>query len=461
MRDLRSPPLPTVFSGKHYNAGEYSIENQDVHRNHESQASSASSIYFSGLGWNIQGFTPEKEGDQAFLDMICGVEPKIRNLSIFACIDNKRGATTIDLEGFTAYPSPRTDICDGKHVTCTDGGVVLYVAEALEKYFVQDHTSVEYPEVAAVEFAGALFGVESNVIIIAAYISCALLPASKRYFDSRHISQTDALAELIRAFRFAGYEVLVTGDFNAYTVDHCGFAGDETQFDHSLPGGIDWPIRRKSGCSHRLKNTNGRELISLCQSCELVLVNGVTTGSKNFDSSCTRNSTRVAGGSVIDYVAASPNVFASFDNLEVVPPVSSDNKLVFGWYGKPLSSSLPTRPMHSSCELRDGPEGWCFLGSLSEELQNDFVARLMVDPRLGQISALCDDAKFTQKSAEFALHSLHELIRDSWQACGLKVHKTTGARPSSDTVQFANRVPIESWFDDEAKTARDRMYRAR
>ena len=148
-------------------------------------------------------------------------------------------------------------------------------------------------------------------------------------------------------------------------------------------------------------------------------MNGVTTGSKNFDSSCTRNSARVAGGSVIDYVAASPNVFASFDNLEVVPPVSSDhNALVFGWYGKPLSSSLPTRPMHSSCELRDGPEGWCFLGSLSEELQNDFVARLMVDPRLG-------------------------------------------ARPSSDTVQFANRVPIESWFDDEAKAARDRMYRAR
>ena len=160
-----------------------------------------------------------------------------------------------------------------------------------------------------------------------------------------------------------------------------------------------------------------------------MLVNRASTGSKTFDSSCTRHSTRVAGGSVIDYVAASLNVFSSLNSLEVVPPVSSDhNALVFG---KPLSNiilstSLPTRPIDSSCELREAREGWSFLGSLSEELQNDFVARLMVNPRFGLITAVCDDVHFTQKSAEYALRSLRELIRDAWQACGLKGHKTVG-----------------------------------
>ena len=32
-----------------------------------------------------------------------------------------------------------------------------------------------------------------------------------------------------------------------------------------------------------------------------------------------------------------------------------------------------------------GPSGWCFLGSLSEDERNDFVARIVTDPRLSGI----------------------------------------------------------------------------
>ena len=77
--------------------------------------------------------------------MICGREPKIRDLSIFVCIDRKCRVTNVNLDGFTEYPSRRTDICNGKYVTCTHGGLVLYMAEAVTPYFVKDHTTVEYP----------------------------------------------------------------------------------------------------------------------------------------------------------------------------------------------------------------------------------------------------------------------------------------------------------------------------
>ena len=68
----------------------------------------------------------------------------------------------------------------GKRIACEDGGVTLFVAESLSRYFVTDHSCKEFPEVVAVEFRGSLFGVESNVVIMATYISCSELPASKR-----------------------------------------------------------------------------------------------------------------------------------------------------------------------------------------------------------------------------------------------------------------------------------------
>ena len=109
------------------------------------------------------------------------------------------------------------------------------------------------------------------------------LKASK-IFLAHHISQTKALADCIRAFRLAGLEVVLCGDFNAYTIDHVGFTEKESEFHDTLPDECDWPIRRKSACTHPQRNQNGRELIELCQCCELVVVNGALVDGKFFDS---------------------------------------------------------------------------------------------------------------------------------------------------------------------------------
>ena len=112
-------------------------------------------------------------------------------------------------------------------------------------------------------------------------------------------------------------------------------------------------------------------------------------------------------------------------------------------------------PPHSAesvpmeCTQSRGPPGWCFLGSLPEEKQNDFVTQIMVDPRLTEITSVCSSDSFTQKSAEHALRRMHELIRDAWSARGLKVHVTSGKVASGESSQFANSIPVPSWFDDE------------
>ena len=220
-----------------------------------------------------------------------GFHKHFKNRSFFACIDRKRGKDDIQLDGFNAYYSPRTDLKNGEIVRCTDGGVVLFVADKIKKsYFVKDHTTEAFPEVVAVEFLGSLFGVENNVIIVATYISCSDIEASKRYLDKHKISQMNALAEFIRALRLAGYEIVLCGDFNAYTKDHVGFAGDESEFNEKIPDDCAWPVRRKSACSHPRRNQNGKELIALCQNCELIIVNGAMVDGKFFDSGCTRDS---------------------------------------------------------------------------------------------------------------------------------------------------------------------------
>ena len=92
-----------------------------------------------------------------------GFHKHFKNRSFFACIDRKRGKDDIQLEGFNAYYSPRTDLKNGEIVRCTDGGVVLFVADKIkDSYFVKDHTTEAFPEVVAVEFLGSFFSVEKN-----------------------------------------------------------------------------------------------------------------------------------------------------------------------------------------------------------------------------------------------------------------------------------------------------------
>ena len=62
-----------------------------------------------------------------------------------------------------------------KSLRCTEGGVVLFVAEDIaDSYFVRDNSTEAFSEVVAVEFLGSLLGLENDVTTIALYISCSI-----------------------------------------------------------------------------------------------------------------------------------------------------------------------------------------------------------------------------------------------------------------------------------------------
>ena len=198
-------------------------------------------------------------------------------------------------------------------------------------------------------------------------------------------------------------------------------------------------------------------------------MNGALIDGKSFDSGCTRDSNRVTGGSVIDYVLASPRIFPRLVSLRISSPGYSDhNALTLGWFGKdPKAHAIDrNKTKRQVCggkpgKPSSGPKGWCFLDSLPEEKHNDFVAHLAAGPRLREIASVCEGDDFRQASAELSLRRLHDLIRDAWGACGLKVHIISGKSASGESSSFPNSIPIASRMDDECRSVRAAMHRAR
>ena len=109
--------------------------------------------------------------------------------------------------------------------------------------------------------------------------------------------------------------------------------------------------------------------------CEVIIVNGAMADGKFFDSGCTRDSNRVTSDSVIDYVLASLSILRRLESLRISNPGYSDhNALTLGWYGKTAKQKPKSLPVKSNPtgKFSSGPTGWCFLGSLPEEKNNDF-----------------------------------------------------------------------------------------
>ena len=72
--------------------------------------------------------------------------------------------------------------------------------------------------------------------------------------------------------------------------------------------------------------------------------------------------------------------------------------------------AVPGMAVDDEAELRVGPNGWCFLGSLSEEKRNDFVARIVTDPRLSEIVSVCE-TKLSMRYAHVCLYDTKHCAR--------------------------------------------------
>ena len=129
---------------------------------------------------------------------------------------------------------------------------------------------------------------------------------------------------------------------------------------------------------------------SFCTAAELIIVNGVR-GERFFDSGCTRDSCRGidGGGSVIDFFACSAEIFVQLQSLHIDEKThfSDHNKLSLLWTG---SSSVSRTPTPHDTQVRqqpgaDGPKGWCFIGSLTEDARLKVADRVALDSRFKEV----------------------------------------------------------------------------
>ena len=107
--------------------------------------------------------------------------------ALVAFVEPKRDGDPAVIRNFTAYHSARIERVPEENgfstVSCEDGGATLHVHDRAAAYKLRDHTTVQFPEVVAIEFEKAFFNTSSNVIVVVAYISCSELKAAKKYID--------------------------------------------------------------------------------------------------------------------------------------------------------------------------------------------------------------------------------------------------------------------------------------
>ena len=107
-----------------------------------------------------------------------------------------------------------------------------------------------------------------------------------------------------------GGDILIQGDFNARTSLEKDFLSPD-KFDNAFGAeSFDLPARNSAD---RVINNKGRELLDLCMTYNLCIVNGRKTGDHlgNF------TSYQFGGNSVIDYAIASQTLFQSILSFKV------------------------------------------------------------------------------------------------------------------------------------------------
>ena len=240
-----------------------------------------SSRPFHILLYNVQGLNPEKVN--LLQKLICPFE-------LVALTETHVPHATFGFPGgWSVFAAPRIlQSASGER----HGGVALLLRGAALTRLVRRLGEADRvpPETVAVELEGSLFQIESNVIVIVSYVT---RPGKiyNAYISKYGKSILSMLSDFIIYWRLQGFEVLICGDFNAYTQDSVGWTGTrgECVYGDSKFENRDEEFRRLSDCKQTIDG-NGRELLQLCIDGELRILNGLRSSQRalKLDYSVTR-----------------------------------------------------------------------------------------------------------------------------------------------------------------------------
>jgi hypothetical protein len=285
---------------------------------------------------------------------------------------------------------------------------------------------------------------DSDILIGAVYVP----PESSRF------SSVDLFDDIERSLcelrsRYCNCDVLLFGDFNAYTQtndDFVSFDDADSEFllysDAFHECNSQQALPRFSNDVHRLNNF-GHRLLDLCKSQSILIFNG-RLGNDAQIGKCTSN-----GCSVVDYVIGSPDLFSKVLEFEV-----NAFDAMFSDVHCPVSLSLKLEHVSNSVTESSISDQYDHVASLSEPKVKAWDESKVADFQYAinrvdveKINAMLDDDELSVDRLNNEMTSL--LI--SAAKCSMGVSKT------KRSIRKNNR----KWFNGECRKQRSMYFKAK
>ena len=310
----------------------------------------------SFLSWNINDSRTSSEGSKAGDSDFTSV---LTNHDIF-CLQETKDCFTIP--NYSCFNSNRPD--------SRSGGVCIGIKKSLAKGVAQFKTRGSH-DIIGVTLKAKFFNLSQDLVILNVYNS----PNNSSYTvrkqlqgDSEFVPTLDALEDILLSIP-PNRSVLLVGDFNARSGNL-----EDTHQQSLYPGCSDlvWDTEYPSNLPNRSNkdgstNANGRTLLQLAKSANLIILNGRTVGDIFGDFTCYKYN----GASVVDYMCASSDLYDYVKFMKVMEfTIFSDHR--------PLSAAIcadasTNAKLQSLSQYMDAPKPFNWKqGDIADEESSSF-----------------------------------------------------------------------------------------
>ena len=204
----------------------------------------------------------------------------------------------VNFDGYTSYISTRN--VKHKHAKRNSGGVAVLVKSGLVKYITRMPSATD--DILWLKVNTKQLGLSRDIYLCCSY----LVPENSSYLKWQDIEPSSMLEMDVIKYAKLG-DIVICGDLNSRTSNKEDYIlmDDNCQYI-SLPLGYSpdkFDIKRRN--SDIILNTYGKNLIDLCISSKLCILNGRTTGDRTGKFTCFTNT----GQSVVDYNIVSKTLY--------------------------------------------------------------------------------------------------------------------------------------------------------
>ena len=253
--------------------------------------------------WNIQGLTLEKVTDPCFLD-------KISKLQIIGFVETWADSS------IEPHNLPNFDLISlssrkkHKRAKRGSGGICIYANSLVSKGITcLDNKN---PDIIWIKLNHEFFNISRDMYVAFVYISPENSTGSTPDIDAVYAK----LLEYIEKYSKLG-DVLIQGDFNAYTNTKNDFVSNDVDFHSSISFDVNYKADNelpRNNLDPKHTNNSGKLLLSMCKEAGLRIVNGRTIGDIFGNFTCIKYN----GCSLVDYTIVSQQLLSQIGYFEVL-----------------------------------------------------------------------------------------------------------------------------------------------